>query len=50
MILKGLGAIGSGNITFEALIFKTMHLLSYTKSKKSILRNITKNLVGELDN
>ncbi len=50
VILKGLGAIGSGNMTFEALIFKTMHLLSYSGSKKAILRNITKNLVGELDN
>lgn len=50
MILKGLGAIGSGNITFEALIFKVMHLLSYSNSKKTILRNVTKNLVGELDN
>jgi len=50
MILKGLGAIGSGNMTFEALIFKVMHLLSYSSNKKTILRNITKNLVGELDN
>ncbi len=49
-ILKGLGAIGSGNITFEALIFKVMHLLSYYSHKKTILKNITKNLVGELDN
>ena len=50
MILKSLGAIGSGNITFEALIFKVMHLLAYSNGKKSILKNITKNLVGELDN
>ncbi len=50
VILKSLGAIGSGNMTFEALIFKTMHLLSYSSNKKAILRNITKNLVGELDN
>lgn len=50
MILKALGAVGSGNMTFEALIFKTMHLLSYSSNKKAILRNITKNLVGELDN
>ena len=48
-IMKALGAIGSGNITFEALTFKVMHLLSYTKRKKFFLRNITKNLVGELD-
>ena len=50
MILKGLGAIGSGNMTFEALVFKIMHLLSYSSNKKTILRNITKNFVGELDN
>ena len=48
-IMKSFGAIGSGNITFEALIFKVMHLLSYTSKKKNFLRNITKNLVGELD-
>lgn len=47
--LKSLGAIGSGNITFEALIFKTMHLLKYCKTKRSLIRGITTDQVGELD-
>ncbi|MBN2695486.1 asparaginase [bacterium] len=49
VILKKLGAVGSGNITFEALIFKTMHLLSYTKNKRQFIKLIPKNLVGEID-
>ncbi len=48
-ILKSLGAIGSGNITFEALIFKTMHLLAYSKTKRSFIRGIITNQVGEMD-
>ncbi len=48
-ILKKLGAIGSANISFEALIFKTMHLLSYSKTKYQFIKAMSKDLIGEID-